>query len=493
MLNDIQTKILYLLLESNGLFSNDIAMKTGLSSKSVRTHIGIIRDELAAHSLYFNSNTHYGYWIDEEDKKGIYAYLSSMKSTLFPETQYQRVLFIVLSLLKNNRLASAQKISETMHVSKATIIEDMKEVRLIVDLSKNLQLIAQKQGGYILQGKEQDIRRLFTVVCYLNYNNNRSFLKHAIEFFFCNQQITTFIHNCLIRQLRVSTLNLTDRSLTIFTYELVFQFYRIKNGNEIEFKRPKHEKLDFIPEIESFMNTSLSSSEYAYIYNLFKEQAKIQENNINENEEYNRNVKVITECLNLFKKKYSIGSPDLSALKQHLIYCVNYKDDYNQPAASAAFFQINDYPLAKKETRELTEHISQKTGYTFTEEQFHQLTSTMVTLLRSSLTKHRALLLTNVPFGYHTYMKDWLNTRIDLCEITEIKPLYEINSLTEQEYDLIISTNKNILSTTYKNTIEKLNIPIITISSNLDFADIEKLNKQIKHIFITDYPSIANS
>lgn len=145
---------------NNPISSTEISSKLGISTKTIFNKIKLYNNELRGKGAIIHKKPRKGIWLDIIDKDRWVNYSYQENVSIFEQPE-QRVNFIILSLLTTDIPISQEDLAEKLFVSFSTVGNDLTQVRQEL-LKNNLELINIRKEGYVIDGKEFNLRKFFS-------------------------------------------------------------------------------------------------------------------------------------------------------------------------------------------------------------------------------------------------------------------------------------------------------------------------------------------
>lgn len=208
-----ESKIIKLLSENTFLTSNDIALRMGISEKTVRNSIGIIKESAEQLGLNIKSTRGKGYSLIIMDQSRLDNFFKDMNESS-PLGKKARVHALLKLILKES-IIDTHELGSLWFVSDKTLITDFKEIDKI---AKSFNLTIHKGREKIMHfvGDEINIRSL----CY-KYN-------------LCEDNIYDDFLDSTINEILNKYYYLTsDLSLKLLKRHIILAINRLKNGHFI--------------------------------------------------------------------------------------------------------------------------------------------------------------------------------------------------------------------------------------------------------------------
>lgn len=240
--SDRSKGILDELVNNPSITSMDLEKKFNLTRRQLGYSFDKINEWLMAKNLPAIERTRKGHFIIDQS---VFTRLSNEDQSIPVDTiilsEEQRVYLIILMLLSGEEELSLSHFTIEFDVSKNTILSDLKQVQIHLN-DYDLVLHYSRKLGYVLAGKEFQIRKLLITVTYqlLHMPGGKSRVKKLTRI--QTGEINEF--NKRIENVE-SKLNLkfTDEKMTTMPYILLLILRRIKQGCEVNFFSIQYEEL----------------------------------------------------------------------------------------------------------------------------------------------------------------------------------------------------------------------------------------------------------
>src|SRR5699024_3454263 len=140
--------------------SSVIATDLNVSTKTVLNRINEFSSNLADEGIIILKKPRVGIWLEIKNTKSWERIINKNSNSIFDQPK-QRMDYIILSLLMSEDPISLEEFSERLYSSYSTVNNDLTAVRQ--ELAKyHLELANIRGLGYEIQGKEKDLRKLFS-------------------------------------------------------------------------------------------------------------------------------------------------------------------------------------------------------------------------------------------------------------------------------------------------------------------------------------------
>lgn len=156
-----------LLLSKSPLRIKDLSVEYGVSTRTIKYDLELVREWFKDREQQLHSQTNKGIWVEcsDHERMNLRRILSQFeRSNLYPD-QTVRVRKMILTLLLSNQYITAAELSDSLEVSRNTIISDLNKVEEFVYIW-GLNLERKQRTGYRLLGEELQIRLLLEHMVY---------------------------------------------------------------------------------------------------------------------------------------------------------------------------------------------------------------------------------------------------------------------------------------------------------------------------------------
>ncbi|WP_208590050.1 BglG family transcription antiterminator [Gracilibacillus suaedae] len=234
--------VLKTLLSNPFITSNELVEEQGISKRQLTYSLQKINGYLEMKGLSsIKRNRHGVFMIPNElfvntqiEKKS-----SDLEKEVF--TEDQRMLIILLIVLTSTNELSLVHFSISLKVSKNTILNDMKQIRSLLQ-SQRLKMVYSRKRGYSIDGDEYSIRKtLITVIRdILEMDNGKEILRKYGQI--DEKAIKKFQEEIFNLENRLH-LKFTDERIEVMPYIFLFILRRIQLGYFIEHFRLRYEEI----------------------------------------------------------------------------------------------------------------------------------------------------------------------------------------------------------------------------------------------------------
>ncbi|TQS74251.1 PRD domain-containing protein [Ornithinibacillus gellani] len=321
-LNRRQLIILNELFNQKVITSLNLSLAADTSVRTVKSDIAYLRKKLDRHGIGINSSPNKGYSLNYHDSSSkeylseFFSQIDMKRLHLFKRNNYERVFYILRTLLLSNNYIKLDDLANEMFVSRSTLNGDMPEVKRILD-NYQLQIESKANYGIIIRGEELNKR-----VCIAeHFFHNKTTVENSkgidLEVYDLNRAIIPIIEE----QLRIicdqNQIILSDFSLKNIAIHVLISIFRSKSAQFVETPKEYREgiKTDY-PNIysasmklchvlNSVFNTGLNDGDAVYICMHLEGKQILQNKETNDNKLAEVN-DVLTEVYAEIKNNFDI-------------------------------------------------------------------------------------------------------------------------------------------------------------------------------------------
>ncbi|MGP4075973.1 BglG family transcription antiterminator [Halobacillus sp. K22] len=246
-LDERSKNILDELVSNPSITSTTLENKYSLTRRQLGYSFSKINDWLTSKNLPAIERTRKGYFIIDQS---VFTNLNSEDEHAFVEmtvlTETQRIYLLMMMLVSSKEELSLNHFTVELEISKNTVLNDLKQAQSYLN-EYDLTIRYSRRSGYILEGKEFQIRKLLINVTYqlLQMNvTDRKLMKvasiEAEEIDEFNQRIFTLENKLNIK--------FTDEKMATMPYILILILRRIEQGHDLQIFSIKYEELSHTKE-----------------------------------------------------------------------------------------------------------------------------------------------------------------------------------------------------------------------------------------------------
>ncbi|HZG71639.1 MAG TPA: BglG family transcription antiterminator [Chondromyces sp.] len=244
MLSDRYNKILEALTSNPSITSTELEKKYNLTRRQLGYSIDKINDWLTINKLPVIERTRKGHFVIAQSLIAkLVVNHEQVAATVNTAilTEEQRMQLIILMLLSSNEELSLNHFVIELSVSKNTILHDLKQAQTYLN-TYELNIRYSRKNGYLLEGKEFQVRKLLMEITdlVLQMNNGESRLQTISGI--CSEQVNEFTRRIEKVEDKLN-LKFTDEKMKAMPYILILINRRIQRGNIINSFPIKYDEL----------------------------------------------------------------------------------------------------------------------------------------------------------------------------------------------------------------------------------------------------------
>lgn len=471
-LSQNQINIIKVLIDKDEpVYSKYIAERTGLSTRTIKSAISQINQNLIDNNAFILSDNRKGYWI--ENKDDFLKALSYKPENDIPKNSNQRVIAIVFMIL-SGKCKSLSQLSDTFFVSKTTIFNDFIQVKTIISASGGINLKKAKNGYYTVCGEEEAIRHFFNSVVALYYGIESGYLKLQLRKLINHSSYVNSVHQTLVKALPAENFYLSDRDLGLLAFKIIFAYFRIISGFSMNGIEVNHRHA-WINKIESILQINFNNTETKYIFSEMVHESIEREVVASNNHE-----EILDEYIQLLESE-DLSFVDFNRVRNLLSTFFENRGLPVKYTFIPKSFELKDHIYALDLVHKFDALLTKHNICALKESEIQELTASFSVILDSSSTKMSMIVLTDVASSFRDYVEYRLSTRFKFY-INQIHayPLVTISRLDIiNRYTFIVCTSKNNLLSTYQEYLKLCNKDIVYISSDLDSNDFRIIDHYI--------------
>lgn len=238
------------LIRNPGTTSNVLKKKYSLTRRQLGYSINKINDWLISQNLPSIERTRQGHFIMDQSlftSLGVEDENAPLESAVL--TSEQRVQFIIMMLLGSEEELSLNHFTSELDVSRNTVLNDLKDVQaLLNDYELNIRYT--RKFGYLLEGKEFQIRKLLITITYhiLQMHNGESRLKDIASI--DAKEVADYWGRIENVENKLN-LKFTDEKLKTMPYVLILILRRIEKGYSVNQFSIEYEELSNTKEYQA--------------------------------------------------------------------------------------------------------------------------------------------------------------------------------------------------------------------------------------------------
>ncbi|MDD7044702.1 MAG: PRD domain-containing protein [Peptoniphilaceae bacterium] len=478
----------------------ELASYYKVSTRTIRSDIKAINQEIEDFDLKIVKKNLGKYYLAYDNEASIEKLKSSdiFKNILDNTEPEIRVIHLALTYLLSPSYIKIEELEDELYLSRATIQNDLKEVKKIF-ADYDIELVAKPNYGQIIKGKEDKIRKLITSLIYRLNDKYLNDLKSE-NLFLLDRDKFNQVYEILIRNILKYKVKLSDIALNNLAIHILVATKRIELGQYVNknidnnIKNTNHYlvALNIVRDLNQKMDIEFPNDEVYYIAmhlmgtNLLSEEESV-------NEEYDILEKVYQEIVKEIMEVLGIdlsSDKDLkTAILLHLKPAV-FRFENNLTLRNPLLDSIKvNYPLAYETAVIGSKIIKKELGISFNEDELGFIAMHLgaaIERIRSNNDPIRTILVCTTGLGSSKLMEYKLKNKFPKdIKIVATSELYNLDKHSEDSYDLIISTVPISTPTKKKVIFVKDIFGDVGFEAIEDYIEEYKLRK-IKYLDLND-------
>ncbi|UOQ45522.1 BglG family transcription antiterminator [Halobacillus salinarum] len=322
-LDERSKNILDELVSNPSITSTTLENKYEITRRQLGYSFTKINDWLMAKNLPVIERTRKGHFlIDQSVFTNLNGEDESTPVEVTVLSEEQRVYLLLMLLLSSKEELSLHHFTVELDVSKNTVLNDLKQAQAFLN-DYELTIRYSRRDGYLLEGKEFQIRKLLITVTYqllhmnLSENRIRKLANISLE------EIEEF-HRRIERVENKLNLKFTDEKLATMPYIIILILRRIGQGKELQFFSIKYEELsntkEYLATEELFRDTGEIPMQERLFFTLHLLTTNVYWSEyLTDDDATQKLVPVIDNMLRLFEKSACIYLQDRDQLVNKLL------------------------------------------------------------------------------------------------------------------------------------------------------------------------------
>ena len=453
MFTERQIKILDILRQhKNGIVSDEIARLCGVSSRTVRTDLKSISDQIDKKIVTIEVSTRHGYRLEIRDVEA--AQKLYEMSTLVQLEGIERTNYILCAILAATFLGEPlkqQKLADEIFVSLSTLKTSLRDVKTQLE-KYDLAIVNFKNFGMTLEGNERDLRRCISDYLFRNQTSREKILA-ALPIKIDIGKLRSIV----IRVMSSYDIMLTDDSLERFIGYVVITLVRANHEHNVTYKFRESKAIEehrefsmataILEEIYSNFGVDVLANEAYYLA-----QNLIAGNKYTPSEsQISQQVQKLTELM--LERVYKIVGIDFrgeetlrDGLKTHLealIPRIRFRTRIHNEVLSVV---KNEYPLAFQIGVIAAKVVEEHEGIAVNEDEISYLAVHFgAALTRMNInadrSKQTAFIVCGAGIGTAILLKSRVEDYFrELLTVSKVMPGYKLKDADLNNVDVIIST-----------------------------------------------------
>lgn len=490
----LQQIIQHLLKSDDLLTSSELATALQVSSRTIRDDIKELNELLNEDIAHIESYRGKGYRINVIDEEGFRQFLQKVtkeNNHVIPTEPQERIQFLMEKLLLQSSYIKMDGLVDELFISRSTLQYDLKNVREIL-ADYNLYLDQKPNYGIKVIGDEMQIR--FCISEYI-FNQNPKIVDQTADWLdILPKDEIECIRNSILNKLRKHQVIITDISLHNLITHIAIACKRIRDENVVEIYQEELSEItnkkeytiakEIVAEIEKKLKVTFSINEIAYLAihlqgtKMANSELELEEAKILIDEDIRQ---LTSDILNRIDEIYSLNLSNdkelILALSLHLKPAIN-RYIYEMNLRNPMLEEIKTkYPFSFNAALAGAEVIREELQISIDEDEigYMALHIEVATERQKKNVRNKKRCLIVCASGLGTAqllllkLKDKFGDQLNILGTTEYYNLY---NQSFYNLDFIISTIP---------IPEKLQVPVIQVSTLLGNRDIAKIEKLIQN------------
>ncbi|KMM36500.1 BglG family transcription antiterminator [Guptibacillus hwajinpoensis] len=365
-LDERSTFLLTKLIHATDLVTVDQIMEQlGISKRTVHYDLQKINDWLEENNLPITQTKQgLGYYLPEETKQAVPDLMKELNEWQYHYSQMERVTLIGVELLTKNQPVFMQDFIQRTQVSRGTVSKDLKLVKKLLK-EEDLALQFERSEGYIVEGKEENKRRILSrFITEVLTNEQLTEMTNILYPMIQNDEGSTYSNLFPMKQIimniePVLKVELTDETIQVLAIQLVVLLQRLKGEHRIQLDPDEKQAVSLTiefeaakriaAELEHQFKLSLSVDEICFItMQLLGSRVNYSEVSTVGNLEIEKLRKVVSEIIHEFQVYACILFEQREELEEALFLHLKptyYRLKYNVPTTNELTASVREeYP-----------------------------------------------------------------------------------------------------------------------------------------------------
>lgn len=453
------------------LSAQKLSQELHISERTIRTDIAKLTEFLENHGATITLTRGAGYKIEILDPAAFQAFQNEKNKPKNADyfdldNPEERVKYEIFWLLSSADYIKLEDLADTIYASRATISNDMKQVRKVI-ASYDLTLVSKPGSGVKIVGEEEKMRYTLTALI-ASKKAPESYLETFFEWHKQKDKLQKLM-SAVTDYFFATNIRFTDEALQNLLLHMMILVERIELGHSLE----QFELTDVSEEeivianklatiLESLFEITISSADknYLLLQIASKRILNVEDKEISEFDDY----AYIEGMLNRIESHYSYHLQDDLQLKKDLIAHIHsmlYRVKYHMTVKNPMTEHIKRYyPLAYEITLDAVESLKKDYPYDINQNELAYLAlhigASLERNYQISYYRHKsALIVCGSGFGTARIVEAKVKSAVSNLDITKVVSIQEYNRFIHIEEDIILSTVR----------IPEKNKPVIKISN----------------------------
>lgn len=261
-------EILLEIIKNDDTTISNLAEKFNVSQRTIRNDLNSINDFLIINELSPISLINNGRIEKKDDIKVAYELISDKDLYTYKLSKEERKIMISILLIESSEYITLSKIADTLYVSRATIINDLNNVKEYLK-SGNLTVLSHANKGLRVEGFESD-KRNFLLKAILSDKDYKNLIYSVNKENVLMDSEMDKIHKIINEQEHYHETYLTDSSYNKLKNYIMISISRLIRGEMIEHQDIICEEThsmakDILKYISQYCNVMTTADEEAYL------------------------------------------------------------------------------------------------------------------------------------------------------------------------------------------------------------------------------------
>lgn len=467
----LETLFGMLLDAGSHLSAQKLSQDLHISERTIRTDIAKLTEFLETNGATITLTRGAGYKIEILDPTAFEAFQADKNKP--KNTDYfdldnpeERVKYEIFLLLSSANYIKLEDLADTLFASRATISNDMKQVRTVI-ASYDLTLVSKPGCGVKIVGEEEKMRYTLTALI-ASKKAPESYLETFFEWHKQKEKLQKLM-SAVTDYFFATNIRFTDEALQNLLLHMMILVERIELGHSLE----QFELTDVSEEeitiannlagiLASLFEIEISEGDknYLLLQIASKRILNVEDKEISEFDDY----AYIEGMLNRIESQYFYRLQDDLQLKKDLIAHIHsmlYRVKYHMTVKNPMTEHIKRYyPLAYEITLDAVESLKKDYPYDINQNELAYLAlhigASLERNYQISYYRHKsALIVCGSGFGTARIVEAKVKSAVSNLDITKVVSIQEYNRFIHIEEDIILSTVR----------IPEKNKPVIKISN----------------------------
>lgn len=453
------------------LSAQKLSQDLHISERTIRTDIAKLTEFLETNGATITLTRGAGYKIEILDSSAFEAFQADKNKPKNADyfdldNPEERVKYEIFLLLSSADYIKLEDLADTLFASRATISNDMKQVRTVI-ASYDLTLVSKPGSGVKIVGEEEKMRYTLTALI-ASKKAPESYLETFFEWHKQKEKLQKLM-SAVTDYFFATNIRFTDEALQNLLLHMMILVERIELGHSLEqfeLTDVSEEEITIANNLASILASlfeieiSEGDKNYLLLQIASKRILNVEDKEISEFDDY----AYIEGMLNRIEAQYFYRLQDDLQLKKDLIAHIHsmlYRVKYHMTVKNPMTEHIKRYyPLAYEITLDAVESLKKDYPYDINQNELAYLAlhigASLERNYQISYYRHKsALIVCGSGFGTARIVEAKVKSAVSNLDITKVVSIQEYNRFIHIEEDIILSTVR----------IPEKNKPVIKISN----------------------------